>query len=226
MGNNNSIKNKIKGPIFSVITPFKKNGEIDYIALKIYLKFLHNRGARVFYVMFYNSRLGLLSDNEIVKLNIFVATYLKNTFKNVIVIGAEPYHCSTKQSVKYAILFNQKKIDVISLIFGEKFYNNDQIINHFKTISKKTKIKFILHQQLLENGISSNPPLVPYDIKILEKLSKINNFVAMKEDTKIDIFTKKIIINLGKDINIITSGGGKKQWLKFSKYGFYLFIIF
>ena len=219
MGINNSIKNKIKGPIFSVITPFKKNGEIDYIALKIYLKFLYNRGARVFYVMFYNSRLGLLSDNEIVKLNIFVATYLKKTFKNIIIIGAEPYHCSTEQSVKYAILFYQKKIDVISLIFGEKFYNNDQIINHFRTISKKTKIKFILHQQLLENGISSNPPLVPYDVKILEKLSKISNFVAMKEDTKIDTFTKKIIINLRKDINIITSGGGKKQWLKFSKYG-------
>ena len=30
----NQIRHKIKGPIFSVITPFKKNGDVDYIVLK------------------------------------------------------------------------------------------------------------------------------------------------------------------------------------------------
>ena len=219
MNKTNNIKNKIIGPIFSVITPFKKNGDIDYNALKKYLKFLYKRGARVFYVMFYNSRLGLLSEGEIIKLNIFVANYLKNKFKNTIVIGAEPYNCSTKKSIRYAKLFDKNKIDVLSLIFGEKFYNNNQIINHFKLLKKNTKIKLLLHQQLLENGISSNPTAVPYSIEALKKISKLKNFIAMKEDAKIDNLTKKILINLKKDINIITSGGGKKQWLKFARFG-------
>ncbi len=34
MNKTNSIKNKIIGPIFSVITPFKMNGDIDFIAIK------------------------------------------------------------------------------------------------------------------------------------------------------------------------------------------------
>ena len=72
-----SIKNKIVGPIFSVITPFKKDESIDYNSLKSYLKFLYNRGARVFYVMFYNSRLGLLKEKEIIELNIFIAKWWK-----------------------------------------------------------------------------------------------------------------------------------------------------
>ena len=44
------LKRLIKGPVFSIHTPFKKNGEIDYISLKKYLEFLYKRGARVFYV--------------------------------------------------------------------------------------------------------------------------------------------------------------------------------
>lgn len=219
MNKTNSIKNKIIGPIFSVITPFKMNGDIDFIAIKNYLKFLYKRGARVFYVMFYNSRLGLLSEKEIIKLNIFIANYLKNNFKNTIIIGAEPYHCSTRQSIRYANLFSKNKIDVLSLIFGEKFYNNNQIVSHFESINKNTKIKLLLHQQLLENGISSSPLAIPYDIKALKKISKLKNFIAMKEDAKIDNLTKKILVNLKKDINIVTSGGGKKQWLKFAKHG-------
>jgi 4-hydroxy-tetrahydrodipicolinate synthase len=219
MSQTNNIKNKIIGPIFSVITPFKKNGDIDYINLKKYLKFLYIRGARVFYVMFYNSRLGLLTEKEVINLNLFVAKYLKKNFKHVIVIGAEPYHCSTNDSLKIASIFKKNNIDVLSVIFGEKFYNDKQIINHFTTISKKSKIKLLLHQQLLENGISSNPSSVKYNINVLKKISKLSNFIAMKEDAKIDNYTKKILTNVKKNINIITSGGGKKQWMKFAKQG-------
>ena len=215
----NSIKNKIIGPIFPVITPFKKDERIDYNSLNRYLKFLYNRGARVFYLMFYNSRFGLLSNEEIMKLNISAANYIKKNFKNTIVIGAEPYHCSTSASISYAKIFKKNKIDVVSLIFGEKYYNDDQIIKHFNKISKSTNIGLLLHQQLLENGISNTPPLLPYSINCLKKISKMKNFIAMKEDAKIDVYTKKILINTKKNINMITSGGGKEQWLKFARYG-------
>ena len=215
----NSIKNKIIGPIFSVITPFKKDERIDYNSLKRYLKFLYSRGARVFYLMFYNSRFGLLNNKEIIELNIFVANYIKKNFKNTIVIGAEPYHCSTSGTIKYAKIFKKNKIDVVSLIFGEKYYSDNQIIKHFNKISKNTNISLLLHQQLLENGISNSPPLLPYSINSLKKISRMKNFIAMKEDAKIDNFTKKILINTRKNINMITSGGGKEQWLKFAKYG-------
>jgi hypothetical protein len=35
-----NLKKKIKGPVFSIHTPFKKNGDVDYLSLKNYLKFL------------------------------------------------------------------------------------------------------------------------------------------------------------------------------------------
>ena len=41
----------------------------------------------------------------------------------------------------------------------------------------------------------------------------------MKEDAKNENYTKKICEKISNKIVIITSGGGKRQWLKAAKYG-------
>jgi dihydrodipicolinate synthase/N-acetylneuraminate lyase len=41
----------------------------------------------------------------------------------------------------------------------------------------------------------------------------------MKEDAKSDSYTKKICKKVSKQMTIITSGGGKRQWLRVAKYG-------
>ena len=214
-----SIIKKIQGPIFSIITPFKKNENIDYVNLSKYIKYMYKRGAKCFYVMVYNSRLSLLDENEIIKLNLFVISIVKKIDKENIVICAEPYHTSTRKSISFAKLLSKKGADIVSLIFGEKFYSEKQVFWHFKKISKSVKCNLLLHQQPFENGLSSKPATVNYSIKLLKKISKLKNFVAMKEDTKDDQLTRKICQNLKRDLVIITSGGGKRQWLKAAKYG-------
>jgi dihydrodipicolinate synthase/N-acetylneuraminate lyase len=169
--------------------------------------------------MVYNSRLSLLSENEIKKVNIFCIKQVKKLSKKNLIICAEPYHCSTKQSIKYVNFFKKNGADIVSLIFGEKYYSDNQIYSHFKKIHNNTKCFLLLHQQILENGISSNPNYVLYSLNLLQKISKLPRFIAMKEDTKNDVYTKKICKKLSKEISIITSGGGKRQWLKASKYG-------
>lgn len=213
------IKIKLHGPIFSIITPFKKNEEIDYSNLRNYIRYLYKRGAKVFYVMVYNSRLGLLSEDEIIKLNVFCIKEVKKLSKNNIIICAEPYHSSTIQTLKYCNYFKKRGADIVSIIFGEKFYNNDQVYNHFKTIHNKTKCFLLLHQQVLENGISNNPPYLFYNIELLKKILSLPRIIAMKEDSKNNILTKKICKKFSKKTVIITSGGGKRQWLYASKYG-------
>ena len=56
-------------------------------------------------------------------------------------------------------------------------------------------------------------------MNILNKISKLQRFIAMKEDAKNDFYTKKICKKISKNMTIITSGGGKRQWLKAAKYG-------
>ncbi len=41
----------------------------------------------------------------------------------------------------------------------------------------------------------------------------------MKEDAKNNFYTKEICKKISKNMTIITSGGGKRQWLKAAKHG-------
>ena len=127
--------------------------------------------------------------------------------------------CSTEQSIYYVNYFKKKGADIVSLIFGEKYYTDKQIYLHFKKIHDKTNCFLMLHQQILENGISSNPPFVYYSIDLLNKISNLSRFIAMKEDAKNEIYTKRICQKVSNKMIIITSGGGKRQWLAASKFG-------
>ena len=208
---------KIKGPIFSIITPFKKNGDIDFESLRNYMAFLNKRGAKIFYVMFYNSRLGLLNIEEIIKLNFKVIDFGKKN--NIDVIAATPYHISINESVRLSNLFYDRGAKLISIIFGEKYYSDDQVKDYFFSLFKKSKANFLLHQQPMENGISDNPPNLKYSLKLLSQLSKSSKFKAMKEDTKEKKYTQAISKKLSNKISIITSGRGKMQWIQSSKLG-------
>ena len=42
------LKKLIKGPVFSIHTPFKKNGKVDYSSLKKYLNFFMIEGQGFF----------------------------------------------------------------------------------------------------------------------------------------------------------------------------------
>lgn len=214
-----NIRKKLKGPIFSIITPFDKKGNVDFNSLKNYISYLYFNGAKNFYVMVYNSRLSLLNEKEIKYINFFCIKEVKKLNKNNLIICAEPYHCSTEQSIKYVNYFRNKGADIVSLIFGEKYYSDKQIYNHFKKINDNTNCFLLLHQQILENGVSNDPNFVFYSMKVLNKISKLPKFLAMKEDAKNDSYTREICKNLSKKMTIITSGGGKKQWLKAAKYG-------
>ena len=59
-----SLKDKIKGPVYSIITPFKNNGkEIDYDSLENYIQYMYDNGAKIFYAMAFTqiqSTLGIM----------------------------------------------------------------------------------------------------------------------------------------------------------------------
>ena len=107
----------------------------------------------------------------------------------------------------------------MSVIFGEKYYSDKQLYSHFKKVHDNTDCFLLLHQQILENGISSDPLFVYYSLEVLKKISKLKKFVAMKEDAKNEIYTRQICEEISKKMIIVTSGGGKRQWVKAAKYG-------
>ncbi len=213
------MKNKILGPVFSIITPFTKNQNIDYKNLYKYLDFYYKRGCRIFYLMAYNSRLNLLTQKEVEQLNIKAAKYLKKKYKDIIFIGAEKVDGSTHNTVLTCKKLTQNGVDIISVIFGEKYYFDKQVYSHFFEVSKKTKSKLLLHLQPMTNGLSHSPPVLNYNLKLIKNISKLKSFVAVKEDAKQHKFTINVIKKTKKNWSIIRSGGGMEGFFKYYPHG-------
>lgn len=211
------LKEKIKGPVFSIITPFKENQSIDFESLGEYLNQIYNAGGRIFFVMAYNSRFSELSWDEIKQLNEFVTKFVKKIDTSNIVIVADPLHCSTDVSIDFCNHAEQIGADLISLIFREKFYSEEQVFQHYLKCSNSTKIGILIHEMPFISG--KNGQTTNWPISLLDRISNIKNVIAIKEDAKEDKYTNEVIKCLDNRLAIIISGGGKSQWLRFADRG-------
>jgi len=211
------LKNRIQGPVYSVMTPFLKNEEIDFLSLENSLQRIYDGGGRIFYVMGYNSRFSELSWEEIRLLNSFVTQKVKAIDPNNIMIVADPLHCSTKVSIEFARHAQEIGADLISIINREKFYSEEQIYRHYKMIADAVDIGILVHEMPFLNGYGG--PVVNWPISLLDRVVDIPNVIAVKEDAKDDSFSKQVIEKIKDRAAIIISGGGKRQWLQFAEVG-------
>jgi len=212
-----NVREKIRGPVFSIITPFKINEELDFDSLDNYIDYLYKEGARIYYVMAYNSRFSELSFGEIKLLNKFVVDKAKSLDSNNIVIVADPIHCSTQVSIEFAKHAQTIGADIISLIFREKFYFEDQVFKHYEIVAKNIDIGILIHEMPFISGLGGHA--MDWPVSLLDRLADIENIIAIKEDAKNDELTLQIVNKLKDRLAIITSGGGKRQWLSFVEHG-------
>jgi len=122
----------------------------------------------------------------------------------IIVTPDEPFYLS--DNISY-LLKNLKKNnhDVVScVLLSPSPYGRRETFS-----SKSKKVLSIF-------GLSF---FVYYSLNVLEKISKLPRFIAMKEDAKNQTYTKMICKKISNQMTIITSGGGKRQWLKAAKHG-------
>ena len=204
------------GPVFSIVTPFKDNLEIDFDELEKYINNAYTSGATQFYVMGYNSRFHELSWEEIQILNHNVVKIVKNLNKNNLIIVADPLHCPTDVSLEFANEAKKSGADLISLIFREKFYNNDQVVEHFKYIVNRSDINILIHEMPFISGLGGYSKLA---IELLDRLVDFETITAIKEDAKNDDYSHEVINKIKDRVSIVISGGGKRQWMQFAEQG-------
>ena len=212
------IKEKIRGPVYSIITPFKNNGkDIDYNSLENYIQYMYDNGAKIFYAMAFNTRYLLMSEEEILKVNECVIKKVKGFNDNdTIIIVGDPLDCSTDTSIKFARHAMEHGADIISLIYRAYLFYDDHVYNHYKTIADSVDIPILIHEMPFMKGI---PDLQDgnWSIDLLDKLADIPNVIAMKEDTKDDEYTKNVVNKICDRVSIIVSGNGLQSWIPVSE---------
>jgi len=209
------LKQRLEGCVYTVFTPFDENENIDYASLEQYFAHLYKDGARKFYVMAYNSRYSQLKHEEIMQLNEFCIKSIKKLDpKNLVVVG-DPIHCSTKETIEFTRHAKDTGADLVSLIVREKYFNDEQILDHFAEVGTATHMPILVHEMPFLSGYNGTQMHWPHSL--FRKLPSIPEIVALKEDAK-DFETTCIALELEPRIRVIIAGR-KSSLMQYRQYG-------
>ena len=209
------LKGRISGCFYTIFTPFNENESVDFDSLRAYLLFLHERGATKFYAMAYNSRYSQMTPDEIRQFNEFCIRTVKDYDKNHIVIVGDPIHCSTAQSTEFARHARDCGADLISLIVREKYFCDEQIVEHYDTVGRNSGMAILVHEMPFLSGY--NGKQMHWPISLFPKLRQVPYIVALKEDAK-DFEVTCTALKLEPDIKVIIAGR-KSEFIKYRDHG-------
>lgn len=209
------LKQRLEGCVYTVFTPFDENENIDYGSLEKYLAHLYKDGARKFYVMAYNSRYSQLKHEEIMRLNEFTIKAVKRLDPANLVVVGDPIHCSTKETIEFTRHAKETGADLVSLIMREKYFNDEQILDHFAEVGTSTDMAILVHEMPFLSGYDGSQMHWPHSL--FKKLPSIPQIVALKEDAK-DFTTTCVALELEPRIRVVIAGR-KSTLMQYRPYG-------
>lgn len=189
------------------IPPSFKDEELEFNSTLKYLKYLDSKGAKIIMSTAGTSQYNLLSPKEIRNFNVTLCN-----FPGKKILGIPPLSLT---HIKQEIAFYNELSDVYLLIlFPERYYNNEQIVEYFQEICSLSKHPVLVHGNSLRKGYGGT---YEYDFSLLKELSKIKGFIGMKEESSTLDFSMNNIQNL--NLEIIVAGGSMRRFWSLEPFG-------
>lgn len=201
----------ITRPVYP-IPPSFNNEEIEFNRTARYLCHLESNGATRVMTTAGTSQFNLLTLSEIFVLNKTVLKY----FSKETILGL-PAIDLRRLKLEIIKLNELKGINTkILILFPERYYNDQQIIDFFSEVCITSDYPVYLHGNILKRG---NGGSYEYSNKLLRKLFEIPNFAGMKEEySSIDLAMKNIA-DLPVDFDIIVAGGSMRRFWSLYPHG-------
>jgi len=209
------LKRRLYGCFYTIFTPFAADESIDYESLEKYLTVLYRQGAQRFYAMAYNSRYSQLTHSEIRTLNEFCIRTVKQLDRSNIVIVGDPIHCSTRETIEFTRHAKDAGADLVSLIVREKYFTDDQIIDHFADVGRATRMAILVHEMPFLSGYDGTQMQWPRSL--MAALPKVPEIIALKEDAK-DFDITRAALELEPRIRVVIAGR-KSTFMRFRPHG-------
>ncbi len=209
------IKEKLQGCVYTIFTPFDERENVDYQALDRYLEHIYRTGGRKFYAMAYNSRYSQLTHPEILELNAFCIRKVKDLDPQNVVIVGDPIHCSTKETIEFSRHAKEEGADLMSLLVREKYFSDDQILDHFAEVGREAGIGILVHEMPFLSGMDGKQ--MHWPLSLFNSLPKVPEIVALKEDAK-DFETTCLALKLEPRIRVVIAGR-KSSFMQYRPHG-------
>lgn len=197
-------------PVYPIPPSFIED-ELELTRTKKYLHFLQENGAKRVMTTAGTSQFNLLTPDEIFVLNKSVINNFK--FEKIIGLSSQSYKNIEIQLGRLNKL-NADRTSIL-IIFPERYYNDQQVVHYVEKVCRYSNYPVYLHGNPLRKG---NGGIYEYTATLLNKLSKIDNFVGIKEEySSIDLAFKTLPDV--KNLDIIVAGGSMRRFWALSNYG-------
>lgn len=160
-----------KGSACAIVTPFTKDGKIDYPTLKKQVEFQIENGTDALVVCGTTGEASVLSKREHRQV---IRAVVKYTEKRVPVIAGSGSN-STEKAVKLSNSAEDAGADALLIV--TPYYNKcsqDGLIKHYNFISERTCLPIIVYNVPSRTGVDIRP-------ETYKELAEIRNIVATKE---------------------------------------------
>jgi len=202
----------ISSPLF-----FKPDESIDYETLGRYLDDVcANKYISAVYSMAYNTRYRMLSDHELLELNVFIINRVKNNGHKVYV--GHPYTFTRDSLNKYLLAISVEEPNGISMLYPERYYGYSDPILEFMSMPITYGLNVVLHEMKMVSGFDGG--LMNWPDTLLEEVFDKIPLVAVKEDSKSDEITSKVLELCNfHNVHCVLAGGGKQRAIEFLDQG-------
>lgn len=205
------------GLTISIPLFFNKDESIDYETLTRYIYDLGTQShISAIYSMAYNTRYRMLSDEELLELNIKILKLAKEN--SLVCYVGHPYVFDRKRLSSYLSEIAKYEPAGISMLYPERYYGIDESILEFLKFPERFGLKSVLHEMKLVSGF--NGELINWPEALLKKVIQLDSVIGVKEDSK-DNNIAQIVLNecQKKGAACILAGGGKLRALEFVSKG-------
>lgn len=159
------------GSCVAIVTPFKKDGSVNYDSLKKHINFLIDNKTDAIVACGTTGESSTLTHNEKIEVTKFVV----NTVNNRIPVIAGAGCNDTNKTLTLCAQLESTGID--GLLIVTPYYNKATqkgLIHHYELIANSVKVPIILYNVPSRTGLNMSPSTV-------YELSKIPNIVGLKE---------------------------------------------
>ena len=184
---------EIKGIIPAMVTPFTDNGEINKKSLRKLTGYLIDNGV---HGLFPVGSTGEFYGMDIDKKREVLKTVLEEAGDRVPVYAGTGA-ITTKKTVELTTMAAELGVDAVSIL-TPMFIDPDQqeLYEHYKTVAEQVDIPVLLYNNPGRTGVN-------LEAKLIEKLSKIDNIVGIKDSSGDMTLTGEYIRRTGEDFKVL-----------------------
>lgn len=222
--NYEDLTGRIKGPVFPVVIPFAENQEVDHDALRSYVRFLIDKGAKIIQLTVGTSRYNLLTTQEMFDVNESVVVAVEGKAVTI-VAGPGPGHGSTRENVEFARHAKSIGADAIMVLYPERWYGDEPVVEFFHEVADSCDIGVMIHAMPMRDGFGGIKALKYLNAELLEKILTRPNLIGIKEENGDRSVFEEILERFKSRIPIIGAGGSMRRFLGDHKLGSSVYLV-